>query len=201
VTPLERDLFSMVGVWHDHLTAWDTHGRTVEHDPFGGVPGAFPYDNLVYCDFDGSVWTQTNVTFRGRDLAVRTFEADVADGTLTFRRLGPEAPEHVGVSGGPGLIWFVSRSMAEPGLQRYCEPDLIRLDIPDAHSPARRWRTTVLWRDAELVRPMLVEGIRVSHDTSRPHEWDPRGAESPVHERRSVTEHYRAPGPVPEEAR
>ncbi len=190
VNPLDRDLFAMVGVWHDHLTAWDVHGRAVDHDPFGGVPGPFPYDNLVYCDFDGSVWTQTNVTFRGREPAVRTFEADVADGVLTFRRLGPEAPEHVGVSGGPGLIWFVSRTMSEPGLQRYCEPDLIRLELPADGSPARRWRTTVLWRDAELVRPMLVEGLRISHDTSRPHEWDPRGADAPVHQARSVTQHY-----------
>ena len=102
VNPLDRDLFAMVGVWHDHLTAWDVHGRAVDHDPFGGVPGPFPYDNLVYCDFDGSVWTQTNVTFRGREPAVRTFEADVADGVLTFRRLGPEAPEHVGRVGRAG---------------------------------------------------------------------------------------------------
>ena len=193
MSQLTQDLFAMVGVWHDHLTAWDTRGHALDHDPFGGVPGPFPYDNLVYCDFDGTVWTQTNVTFRGRDLAVRTFEADVADGMLTFRRLGPEAPEHVGVSGGPGLIWFVSRSLADPGLQRYCEPDLIRLEVPSDGSPARRWRTTVLWRDAELVRPMLVEGVRVSVDTSRPHDGDPRGADAAVHQDRSVTEHYRGP--------
>ena len=193
MSQLTQDLFAMVGVWHDHLTAWDTRGHALDHDPFGGVPGPFPYDNLVYCDFDGTVWTQTNVTFRGRDLAVRTFEADVADGTLTFRRLGPEAPEHVGVSGGPGLIWFVSRSLADPGLQRYCEPDLIRLEVPSDGSPARRWRTTVLWRDAELVRPMLVEGVRVSVDASRPHDGDPRGADAAVHQDRSVTEHYRGP--------
>ena len=190
---LTDDLHAMAGVWHDHLTAWDVHGHAVDHDPFGGVPGPFPYDNLVYCDFDGATWTQTNVTFRGREPGVRTFEADVVDDMLTFRRLGPEAPEHVGVSGGPGLIWFVSRSMADPGLQRYCEPDLIRLDIPqDRAQPARRWRTTVLWRDGELVRPMLVEGVRVSADTTRPHEWDPRGPDAAVHERRSVTHHYRS---------
>ena len=192
---LVDDLRSMVGVWHDRLRAWDAAGTELHHDPFGGVPGPFPYENLVYCDFDGRTWTQTNVTFRGREPHARTFEADVDGGVLTFRRLGPEAPEHVGVSGGPGLIWFVARSLAEPGLQRYCEPDLIRLDVPAdedpaAGRPARRWRTTVLWRDGELVRPMLVEGERLTVDTSRTHPWDPRGADAPVHGTRSATRQY-----------
>lgn len=156
------------------------------------MPGPFPYENLVYCDFDGAVWTQTNVTFRGRDVHARTFEADVADGRLTFRRLGPEAPVHVGVSGGPGLIWFVAESMADEGLQRYCEPDLIRIDTsPETDGgPARRWRTTVLWRDTLLVRPMLVEGVRLDTRTER-HAWDPRPGDE-VHERRSSTTHYLA---------
>lgn len=192
---LTDDLFAMVGVWHDHLTAYDRHGHAVDEDPHGGVPGPFPYDNLVYCDFDGRTWTQTNVTFRGRPTAVRTFEADVEDDVLAFRTLGPEAPRHLGVSGGPGLIWFVAEDMAEPGLQRYCEPDLIRLDTtPEATGqPARRWRTTVLWRDARLVRPMLVEGVRLDTDTSRRHQWDPRqGPPEAVHERRSSTNHYLA---------
>ena len=61
----------------------------------------------------------------------------MVDDVLTFRRLGPEAPEHVGVTGGPGLIWFVSRSLADPGLQRYCEPDLIRLGHPGGPNAAR----------------------------------------------------------------
>lgn len=190
----------MTGVWHDRLVAYDTRGGELAHDPFGGVPGPFPYENLVYCDFDGGTWTQTNVTFRGRPTHARTFEADVADGTLTFRRLGPEAPRHVGVSGGPGLIWFVAEDLGDEGLQRYCEPDLIRLEVPGPDAapgtPARRWRTTVLWRDGRLVRPMLVEGVRLTTDTTRPHEWDPRGHESPVHETRSVTQQYRTQAPA-----
>jgi len=194
---LEDDLASMVGVWHDVLTAYDTHGAALSDDPFGGVAGPFPYENLVYCDFDGITWTQTNVTFRGRPVHQRTFVADVADGTLAFRRLGPDAPLHVGVSGGPGLIWFVAESLAEPGVQRYCEPDLIRIDLPPESTgePARRWRTTVLWRDGRLVRPMLVEGVRLTTDTSRLHELDPRGAVhdqpvAPVHGERSQTQQY-----------
>ena len=123
---------------------------------------------------------------KGRSPGARTrfWTADVADGVLRFRRLGPEAPQHVGVSGGPGLIWFVAESMSEPGLQRYCEPDLIRLD------GNLRWRTTVLWRDARLVRPMLVQGTRFTSDTARTHEWDPRGADAAVHGARSQTMHY-----------
>ena len=80
----------MVGVWHDHLEAFDPDGTPVADDPHGGVPGPFPYDNLVYFDFDGSTVTQTNVTFRGREPSVRTFESDLVDGVLRFRRLGPE---------------------------------------------------------------------------------------------------------------
>ena len=191
----------MVGVWHDVLTAFDLSGRPVTDDPFGGVAGPFPYENLVYCDFDGAVWTQTNVTFRGRPAHSRTFEADVTDGVLSFRRLGPDAPRHVGISGGPGLIWFVADSMADPGLQRYCEPDLIRLDTtPEVvGQPARRWRTTMLWRDAELVRPLLVEGTRLTVDTSRPHHWDPRGPDVAVHGTLSTTDQYRSGSAPPDE--
>lgn len=194
---LADDLAAMVGVWHDRLVAHDPQGRPLHDDPFGGAPGPFPYDNLVYCDFDGATWTQTNVAFRGRPLHVRTFEADVADDVLTFRRLGPDAPRHVGVSGGPGLIWFVSATLDEPGLQRYCEPDLIRLDTsPEANGePARRWRSTVLWRDARLVRTLAVEGTRLSLDTSRPHALDPRGPDAAVHGERSRTQQYRATEP------
>jgi len=197
VGQLADDLAAMVGVWHDHLVAHDVEGRPLAHDPFGGAPGPFPYDNLVYCDFDGTTWTQTNVAFRGRPLQVRTFEADVADDVLTFRRLGPDAPRHVGVSGGPGLIWFVAESLAEAGLQRYCEPDLIRIDTPPEATgdPARRWRSTVLWRDGRLVRTLAVEGTRLSGDTSRTHEWDPRGPDAAVHGERSRTQQYRSTAP------
>ena len=187
-SPLARDLASMVGVWHDHLEAHGPDGSVVAEDPHGGVPGPFPYDNLVYLDFDGSTLTQTNVTFSGRESKVRTFESDLVDGVLRFRRLGPEAPHHVGVSGGPGIIWFVPESWNEPGLGRYSEPDHIRIDGD------RRWRTTVLYRNGPLVRTMIVTGRRVSTDTSARHELDPRGPGAPVHENRDVTLHFQNPG-------
>lgn len=191
------DLDAMSGVWLDHLVAYDVAGVPVVHDPYGGVPGPFPYDNLVYVEFartddHSGTFVQTNVAVVGRPLNQRTFEADVVDDQLRFRRLGPDAPHHVGVSGGPGLIWFVAEHMAEPGLQRYCEPDLIRIDVsPEAiGGPARRWRTTVLWRDGQLVRPMLVEGVRVNNDATAPHSTDPRGTDAAVHGDRSITQQY-----------
>ncbi|MEZ5267242.1 MAG: hypothetical protein R2789_01280 [Microthrixaceae bacterium] len=79
----------MTGVWHDHLEAFDPEGTPIAHDEHGGVPGPFPYDNLVYFDFDGSTVTQTNVTFAGREPKVRTFESDLVDGVL---RSGASAP-------------------------------------------------------------------------------------------------------------
>jgi len=196
------DLAAMSGVWLDRLSAFDLSGHAVDHDPFGGVAGPFPYQNLVYVEFEriddhSGTFVQTNVAVSGRPLHQRTFEADVVDDQLRFRRLGPDAPHHVGVSGGPGLIWFVAQHMAEPGLQRYCEPDLIRLDVtPEASGGAAlRWRTTILWRDGQLVRPLLVEGVRVSHDATRLHETDPRraetaGADAAVHGDRSITRQY-----------
>ena len=180
------DLLAMRGVWRDHLRAYDSHGVEVDHDHYGGVSGPFPYENLVYVDFDGSTYTQTNVTLSGRTPSVRTFEASVCSNVLTFRILGPEAPIHIGVSGGPGLIWFVPQSLAPDGIQRYSEPDLIRIDGD------RRWRTTVLYRNAEFVRTMLVEGVRLTSVTEVKHALDPRAAAESVHAIRSSTDHYRS---------
>lgn len=183
---LADDLASMVGVWHDHLTAHAPDGAEIVDDVHGGVPGPFPYDNLVYVDFDRATgeYRQTNVAFRGRDPHVRTFEADVTDGVLRFRRLGPEAPHHVGISAGPGLIWFVSESVLDEGLTRYCEPDFITV-----HGNTRT-RDTVLWRHGALARTLHVDGTRLSTDTSRRHELDPRGPGHASHEARSTTTHY-----------
>ena len=100
----------------------------------------------------------------------------------------PDAPPHIGVSGGPGLIWFVAEALDHPGLQQYSEPDLIRLDVTS--DPARRWRYTALYRHGPLVRPMLVEGTRLTLDTSVPHELDPRGPDAAVHGDRSTTRQY-----------
>lgn len=184
---LDDDLTSMIGVWHDHLCAYDLQGVIVSEDPFGGVPGPFPYENLVYVDFDGEIYRQTNVTMAGRPLHTRTFTATACDGTLRFAPLGPEAPVHVGVSGGPGLIWFIAEDLASGGLQRYCEPDLIRIE-----GDSRR-RQTILFRDAALVRPMLVTGTRISHDTGSLHSLDPRPAGSSVHQGITATRQYLKP--------
>lgn len=182
---LATDLASMVGVWHDHLVAFGADGTPMAYDRHGGIPGSFPYDNLVYVDFDGRTLTQTNVTFAGREPKVRTFESDLDGGVLRFRRLGPDAPQHVGVSGGPGIIWFVPEVWDEPGLARYSEPDQIRIDGD------RRWRSTVLYRDGLLVRTMLVTGERLDTNTKTRHGSDPRGPGTPVHEARDVTQHFR----------
>ena len=181
---LTDDLAAMVGVWHDRCVAQEPDGTPVTDDPHGGVPGPFPYENLVYFDFDGERTTQTNVTIAGRPVRVRTFCARLDDGVLRFDRLGPEAPEHVGVSGGPGVIWFVPQRWTDDGLARYSEPDMIRLDGD------RRWRDTALWRHGELVRTMHVTGARVSTETSRLHRLDPRDAGESVHAARDVTRHF-----------
>jgi len=186
---LATDLAAMCGVWRDRLSAQDPRGRAMTEDALGGVPGAFPYENLVYVDFDGTHYRQTNVVLSGREPHERTFTARVSGGELRFDPLGPEAPLHVGISGGPGLIWFVAASVRDVGLQQYAEPDLIRIEGD------RRWRDTVLWRHGELARTLHVEGVRLETDTSVPHPLDPRGAHHPVHGDRSVTTSYAAPAP------
>lgn len=190
---LETDLTAMTGVWHDILTARDIAGAPLPFDPHGGVPGPFPYENLVYVQFepDSGLYRQTNVTFRGREPHARTFEADVSQGILRFRRLGPDAPQHVGISAGPGLIWFVSEQMGEEGLKRYCEPDFIRLE------GNRRTRDTVLWRAGTLVRTLHVEGHLLTTEVQARHPLDPRGPEGPVHEPRASTQQYRVTSETP----
>ena len=115
---LVADLTAMVGVWQDHLEAFAPDGTALSHDAHGGVPGPMPYDNLVYIDFDGTTYRQSNVVLSGRDPHVRSFQASVHDGVLTFAKLGPDAQDHVGVSGGPGIIWFLARDISE-GWQKW----------------------------------------------------------------------------------
>ena len=48
-----HNLMQMRGVWHDHVEIFDLAGKPLEDDPLSGTPGAAPFDNLVYIDFDG----------------------------------------------------------------------------------------------------------------------------------------------------
>jgi hypothetical protein len=192
---LATDLLAMRGVWRDVLRAYGPDGEELSDDPDGGAPGPFPYENLVYVDFDGRSYAQTNVVLAGRPPHQRTFTATVEGGVLRFDHLGPDAPEHVGISGGPGRIWFVAASTLAEGLTRYAEPDLIRLEGD------RRHRHTVLWRHGRLARVLDVRGERLGTDTSVLHPLDPREPGSAVHGPRSSTANYATPASVPEEAR
>ena len=178
------NLRAMVGVWHDHVTGYHPDGTVMAYDQHGGSPGPYPYDNLVYVDLVGEVYTQTNVTFRGRPLHVRTFTGKLVDGVLHFDQLGPDDPGHVGVSGGPGILWFVPARIDE-ALQRFSDPDHIRLLGAD-----QRTRTTTLYRQGELVRVLSVSGTRLSADPTVRHDLDPRGPDGPVHAERSTTHVY-----------
>lgn len=168
-------LTAMRGVWHDHVEIFDLGGRPLAEDTHAGTPGAAPFDNLVYVDFDGERYRQTNVTFAGRPLHARSFAARLVDGVLVFDRLGPDDPEHVGVAAGPGVIVFAARRLGG-GAQRYCEPDWIHLD-----APGRRIRTTLLYKDGVAVRTLTARGTRLVPLATTRVSWDPRGADGPVH--------------------
>jgi hypothetical protein len=174
-------LTALRGVWHDHVEVFDLQGRLLPEDTHAGTPGAAPFDNLVYLDFDGEHYRQTNVTFAGRPLHARSFAGRLVDGVLVFDRLGPDDPEHVGVSGGPGVILFAARRLAA-GAQRYFEPDWIKVE-----QPGLRMRTTLLYRDGVAVRTLTARGTRLSPLPTARLSWDPRGADGPVHEPRRDT--------------
>lgn len=180
-----HNLMLMRGVWHDHVEIFDLAGRPLAEDVHSGSPGAAPFDNLVYIDFDGHIYRQSNVTFRGRPLHTRTFTGQLVDGVLVFDRLGPDAPEHIGVSGGPGVLFFVARHQ-EAALQRYSEPDCIRL-----LSPHLRTRTTVLYRNGTAVRTLTANGSKIAPTANRRVPDDPRGPDGDVHEVRGATEVFR----------
>lgn len=178
-------LTQLVGVWHDHLEVYDPAGQPLAEDAHSGTPGAAPWDNLVYIDFDGQRYRQTNVTFRGRPLHVRSFAGELRAGVLVFDRLGPEAPEHIGVGAGPGVLIFCPRAV-DDAWQRYSEPDVIRL-----LGPGQRTRTTVLYRHGVVVRTLTAYGVRLSPSTAQRLAWDPRGAEGPVHPAPGETQVFR----------
>lgn len=165
----------MAGVWHDHVEIFDLAGIPLAWDEQSGTPGAAPFDNLVYVEFDGATYRQTNVTFRGRPLHVRSFAGTLRDGVLIFNRLGPDAPEHIGVSGGPGVLFYIPRAIDE-AWQRYSEPDCIRL-----LGPGQRTRTTILYRGGTAARTLTANGYKIAPTAEHRVPWDPRGPDGPAH--------------------
>ncbi|MBL8046582.1 MAG: hypothetical protein JNL09_08580 [Anaerolineales bacterium] len=102
-----------------------------------------------------------------------------------FNKLGPDAPEHIGVSGGPGILFFTPRHVDE-AWQRYSEPDCIRL-IDANH----RTRTTVLYRNGVAVRTLTAYGQRLAATAHQRVELDPRGPDGPVHNLPGETQVFR----------
>ena len=182
-----ENLLLFRGVWHDHISAYAPSGVELTEDPLGGSPGPVPYEQLVYLDIEGDQFIQTNVVLRGRDPHARTFRGSIVDGVLVFDRLGPQAPEMVGVSGGPGVLVFAPRRIDEEGTTRFYDPDYIRHLGGD-----QRTRTTTLYREGELVRVLTVMGTRISSDPTQRVPHDPRGATGPVHQSTTVSQVYSA---------
>lgn len=81
-------LLRMRGVWHDHVEIFGLDGTPLAADTWAGAAGAVPFDNLVYIDFDGVTYRQTNVTFRGRPLHVRSFQGTLRGGRAVLRQAG-----------------------------------------------------------------------------------------------------------------
>ena len=179
------NLMLMRGVWHDRVELFEPDGRVREYDEQGGTPGASPYENIVYIDFDGVELRQTNVTFRGRPLHVRSFVSRMVDGILRFEKLGPNDPGHVGVAAGEGVLIFAPIVIDDSWI-RYSEPDYIRV-IGET-----RTRNTMLYRDGKLVRTMNVTGKRLTCDTSKRIDLDPRGPIGEVHETPGATQVFKS---------
>ena len=169
-------LTQMVGVWHDHINVYSLAGEPLSEDAMSGTRGDAPFDNLVYIDFDGMHYRQTNVTFRGRPMHYRSFTGKLQDGILRFGTLGPKDPAHIGISGGPSRIIFCGQKITQ-AWQNYAEPDFIHLPHPGV-----RYRTTLLYRNGQAVRSLVACGTKVSPDPTRRFYMDPRGQDGPVHE-------------------
>jgi hypothetical protein len=179
------NLMLMRGVWHDHVVLMSPEGTLLDHDPHGGIPGPTPYENLVYVEFDGKIFRQTNVAIAGRPVHVRSFSGKIVEGILHFDPLGPEDPGHIGVAAGNGVLIFSPESIGESWM-RYAEPDFIVV------GGDRRTRNTLLYRGGELVRTLNAVGKRLTLDASRRHELDPRGVVGDVHETHSTTEVFKS---------
>lgn len=174
-------LMRMRGVWHDHVEIFTLDGTPLAEDKWGGAAGSAPFDNLVYIDFDGTHYRQTNVTFRGRPLHVRSFTGVLREGVLHFDKLGEDDPGHVGISGGQDVLLYVAGRVTD-AMARYSEPDFIQLTGQN-----QRTRTTVLYRGGVAVRTLLATGYKLTADTSRRVAFDPRGEAGDVHDAHSVT--------------
>lgn len=175
----------MVGVWHDHIDLYDLAGHPIELDEHSGSPGASPFDNLVYIDFDGENYVQTNVTFNGRPLHVRTFTGKLVNGVLHFDKLGPDDPGHIGIAAGNNVLAFVPAQISD-ALKRYSEPDFIFLEPPN-----KRTRSTVLYRGGLPVRTLHAQGYKLAPLPTQRHVNDPRGIEGSVHDVRSTTQVFK----------
>ncbi|MEH6549218.1 MAG: hypothetical protein V7711_09000 [Pseudomonadales bacterium] len=171
-------LMNMRGIWHDHIHLYQLDGTELNDDTVqgSGTPGASPFDNLVYLDFDGKNLSLTNVHFKGRPMAAKTFTGKLIDGLLVFDPLGAGAYKNVGMSGGAGILTFNAQKLS-PATDVYMEPDFIILT-----SPTERVRHTVLYRHGEANRTLTARGTKLSNDCSKRHPWDPRGLEGAVHE-------------------
>jgi hypothetical protein len=178
------NLTLMRGIWHDKIELFELDGTPRSFDTQGGTPGNSPYENLVYIDFDGEFYRQTNVTFRGRPLHVRSFEAKLADGILRFGKLGEGDSGHVGVSGGIGILIFTP-VFIDDSWKRYSEPDYISINGDT------RTRNTMLYRDGKLVRTLSVVGQKLSPFADKRMSFDPRGEVGEVHDIQSVTQVFK----------
>jgi hypothetical protein len=174
MSSLVETLVAMRGVWRDVVRVFDLDGRALPEDKDSGTPGESPWENLVYVDFDGERYLQTNVVLRGRAPGSRTFSGRIERGILFFDLLGPEDPQHIGVSGGPGTIVFAPWKVT-PAWTRYVEPDVIRVQ------GEQRARTTVLYRGGVAIRTLSARGERLAHETNKRHPLDPRTGDGPVH--------------------
>lgn len=177
------NLMLMRGVWHDHIELYHLDGTPLNSDDDlgAGTPGPSPFDNVAYVDFDGINFKVTNVHFRGRKPAAKTFSAKMEDGILVFDELGPGAFKNVGISGGPGIMTFNAIGLGEH-TNTYMEPDFIMLT-----GPGQRVRHTILYKDGQALRTLTAKGNRIAPTCDKRVDIDPRGIDGPVHEETFVS--------------
>jgi hypothetical protein len=174
VTSVHANLMAMRGVWHDYLQGYAPDGTPLDFDEFGAIQGPYPFQYLVYIDFDGQTYQQTAVIVAGRPAAARSFSAVFAEGVLKFAANGPGDPGIIGVSGGPNMLVFTPRVLAAT-LWNFHDPDWITF------TATTRQRVTTLYRGGELKRILRVDGVRIADRADRRVSWDPRGPHGPVH--------------------